>query len=269
MKQPALPTRSHTDTTARPPSVFLALTELPRALAELSALGLVAPMLAKAPRGDGHPVLVLPGLGTTDLAMAILRQYLNRLGYAAHAWELGRNLGPKAIGDEGEKLLARLQAVHDQTGQRVSIVGWSLGGMMARQVSRRAPGLVRQVITLGAPFSGSPRATNVWRAYQALTGDRIESDAVQAQLRESAAPPPVPSTSIFSRQDGLVAWQNCLEPAGPETDNIEVHGSHCGLGVNPTVLYAIADRLAQADGDWHPFERSGLKAMIYPFAGQA
>ncbi|MEG3085941.1 esterase/lipase family protein [Sphingomonas sp. PB4P5] len=254
---------------AKAPSVFLALTELPRALAELSAFGLVAPMLAKAPRGDGHPVLVLPGFGTTDTAMITLRHYLTKLGYEAHAWELGRNLGPKAIGDEGEKLVARLHAVHEQTGKRVSIVGWSLGGMMARQLSRRAPNLVRQVITLGSPFAGSPRATNVWRAYQALTGERIDSEGVQSQLRESAAPPPVPSTSIFSRADGVVAWQNCLEPAAPETDNIEVHGSHCGLGVNPAVLYAIADRLAQADGDWHPFERTGLKAMVYPSAGHA
>jgi pimeloyl-ACP methyl ester carboxylesterase len=249
------------------PSVFLALTELPRALAELSAFGLVAPMLAKAPRGDGHPVLVLPGLGASDAAMAMLRHYLIRLGYDAHAWELGRNLGPKAIGDEGERLVARLQAVYDQTGKRVSIVGWSLGGMMARQLSRRAPGLVRQVITLGSPFAGSPHATNVWRIYQALTGELVDSEGAKAQLRESAAPPPVPSTSIFSRRDGIVAWQNCLEPAGPETDNIEVHGSHCGLAVNPSVLYAIADRLAQADGDWHPFERTGLKAMVYPSAG--
>lgn len=251
------------------PSALLALTELPRAIAEFGSLGFAAPMLARAPRGDGHPVLVLPGFVTTDVSTRVLRNYLAKLGYDAHAWELGRNLGPKAIGHEGEKLIARLQAVHEATGKRVSIVGWSLGGVMARQLSRRAPEAVRQVITLGSPFTGSPRATNAWRAYQVLTGHKIDSDDAQSQLRESEAPPPVPSTSIFTREDGVVAWQNCIEPAGPETDNIQVHGSHCGLGVNPAVLYAIADRLAQADGDWHPFERTGLKAMVYPFAGHA
>ena len=259
----------HDPAPIKAPSMLLALTELPRAIAEFSSLGLVAPMLANAPKGDGHPVLVLPGFVTTDISTRVLRNYLTKLGYDAHAWELGRNLGPKAIGDEGEKLIARLQAVHELTGKRVSIIGWSLGGIMARQLSRRAPDAVRQVITLGSPFTGSPKATNAWRAYQMLTGHRIDSDDAQAQLRESEAPPPVPSTSIFSREDGVVAWQNCIEPAGPETDNIQVHGSHCGMGVNPAVLYAIADRLSQADGDWHPFERTGLKAMVYPFAGHA
>lgn len=253
----------------RPPSLLLALTELPRAIAEFSSLGVAAPVLATAPRGDGHPVLVLPGFTTTDISTRVLRNYLKRLGYDAHAWELGRNLGPKAIGAAGEKLFARLQAVHEATGQKVSIVGWSLGGVMARQLSRRAPDAVRQVITLGSPFTGSPRATNAWRAYQILTGHKIDGEDAQSQLRESEMAPPVPSTSIFSREDGVVAWQNCIEPIGAETDNIQVHGSHCGLGVNPAVLYAIADRLAQADGDWHPFDRSGLKGLVYPFAGHA
>ncbi|QNA84381.1 alpha/beta hydrolase [Sphingomonas sp. So64.6b] len=259
----------HNGEAIRAPSALLALTELPRALAEFTSLGLAAPILATAPRGDGHPVLVLPGFVTSDVSTMVLRKFLTGLGYEAHAWELGRNLGPKAIGREGEKLVARLKAVHELTGQKVSIVGWSLGGVMARQLSRRAPETVRQVITLGSPFTGSPRATNAWRAYQVLTGHHVDSDDARSQMRESEAPPPVPSTSIFTREDGVVAWQNCIEPRDAQTDNIQVHGSHCGLGVNPAVLYAIADRLAQADGDWHPFERSGLKALVYPFAGHA
>ena len=253
----------------RPPSALLALTELPRAIAEFGSLGLAAPILASAPQGDGHPVLVLPGFVTTDVSTRVLRAFLKRMGYDAHPWELGRNLGPKAIGAEGEKLIARLRAVHEMTGQKVSIVGWSLGGVMARQLSRRAPEAVRQVITLGSPFTGSPKATNAWRAYQILTGHQIDGDDARAQLSESEQAPPVPSTSIFSREDGVVAWQNCIEPNGAETDNIQVHGSHCGLGVNPAVLYAIADRLAQPDGEWKPFERRGLKALVYPFAGHA
>ena len=109
----------------------------------------------------------------------------------------------------------------------------------------------------------------MWRAYEMLTGQKIDDADVVDQMRESASPPPVPSTSIYTREDGVVAWQNCIEPESAETDNIEVHGSHCGLGVNPAVLYAVADRLAQADGDWHPFKRNGLRALVYPRAGHA
>ena len=253
----------------RPPSPFLALTELPRALVELGTLPIAAPMLATVPRGDGHPVLVLPGFTTSDTSTAVLRRYLTRIGYDAHTWDLGRNLGPKAIGREGEKLVARLNAVHELTGRKVSLVGWSLGGVMARLVSRRVPDAVRQVISLGSPFTGSPRATNVWRAYELLTGQRLDDKYTRSQLSESATPPPVPSTAIWSREDGIVAWQNCIEPFAENSDNIVVHGSHCGLGVNPAVLYAVADRLALPEGEWKPFERRGLRALFYPSAGHA
>lgn len=264
-----MPTHANARADIRPPSPLLALTELPRALIELGSLGIAAPILATAPRGDGHPVLVLPGFITTDASTSVMRRYLKRLGYDAHAWELGRNLGPRAIGREGEKLVARLRAIHDATGMKVSLIGWSLGGVMARLVARRAPETVRQVITLGSPFTGNPRATNVWRTYQLLTGQMFDDDHTRGQLNESATPPPVPSTAIYTREDGVVAWQNCVEPRAPETDNIEVHGSHCGLGVNPAVLYAVADRLAQAEDGWRPFERSGFRALVYPFAGHA
>ena len=250
-----------------PPSRLLAWAELPRALGELSALPWAAPLLLSAPRGDGHPVLVLPGFVTTDASTTLLRRYLEGIGYAPYSWELGRNLGPKAIGAEGEKLIERLDAVYAETGRKVSIIGWSLGGVMARQVARRRPDKVRQVISLGSPFTGDPRASTVWKAYEALTGQRIGDKGTQAQLRESAVAPPVPSTAIFTKGDGIVAWQNCCEPEDATTDNIEVYGSHCGLGVNASVLYAIADRLAQREGAWAPFERTGLRALVYPSSG--
>lgn len=250
------------------PSAVLALTELPRALIELGTLPLSAPLLWSAKRGDGHPVLVLPGFVTTDLSTTVLRRFLTRQGYDAHAWELGRNLGPRAIGRQGEKLIARLEAVHDATGKTISLVGWSLGGILARQLARRRPDLVRQVISLGSPFTGDPRATNVWKAYEFLTGQKLKDPDTQAQLLESHMVPPVPSTAIYSKADGVVAWQNCLEPEAPTTENIEVPGSHCGLGVNGLVLYAIADRLAQAEGEWKPFDRSGLKGLLYPASGR-
>ena len=248
-----------------PPSALLALTELPRAAIEFAALQLAAgPLLLGAPKGDGHPVLVLPGFVTSDTSTTVLRRFLKQLGYKTYGWELGRNLGPRAIGREGERLIARLQAIHDETGEKVSLVGWSLGGIMARQVARRLPHAVRQVITLGSPITGDPRASNVWKLYEKLAGQKIDSAEVRSQMSESQLPPPVPSTAIYSRGDGVVAWQNCLEPEAPETENVEVHGSHCGLGVNPAVLGIIADRLALAEGGWAKFEAKGVRSWFYP-----
>lgn len=250
----------------RAPSALLALTELPRALVELGSLLLAAPLLATVPRGDGHPVLVIPGFVAGDASTAVLRHFLSHAGYDAHEWELGRNTGPKVIGAQGEKLVERLHAIHAATGRTVSLIGWSLGGIMARLVARRAPDAVRQVVTLGAPFAGNPRATNVWRLYELLAGQRLEDPYIVDLLAAEAAPPPVPSTAIWSRDDGIVAWQNCREPVTPTTDNIAVRGSHCGLGVNPAVLYAIADRLAQPQDAWLPFDPGARAAWMYPSA---
>jgi pimeloyl-ACP methyl ester carboxylesterase len=248
-----------------PPSLLLAMTEMPRALMEAGSLPWSLPALMSAPKGDGHPVLVLPGFVTTDRSTRVLRRYLDRLGYDTHPWKLGRNLGPKAIGADAERLIARLEEVYAETGRKVSLVGWSLGGVMARIVAGRRPELVRQIVTLGSPISGSPKATNAWRAYKILTGQSVDSPEAARLLDERNAVPPVPSTAIFSRNDGIVAWQNCLEPQAETTDNIEVRGSHCGLGVNPVVLYALADRLAQAEGEWKPFDRTkGFRSFVYP-----
>lgn len=251
------------DTYPAPPSAFLVLTELPRALAELGSLPLAAPLLMKAQRGDGHPVLVLPGLSTTDRSTSLLRRYLSALGYDVHAWQLGRNLGPKAIGQQGEKLIARLEEIYASTGQKVTLVGHSLGGIIARQLSRRRPDMVRQIVTLGSPFAGDPRSTNVWKLYEYLCGHSVSDADTKAQLLESHDAPPVPSTAIFSKADGIVAWQSCIEPQTPTTDNIEIPGSHCGLCVNPIAMYAVADRLAQPMGSWKPFERNGMRALFY------
>lgn len=250
-----------------PPSLFLALTDVPRAFVDLGTLPLAALPLGTAPRGDGHPVLVLPGFSASDRSTRILRRYLERLGHDVHAWQLGRNLGPRSIGTDGELLIARLEEVHQQTEQKVSLVGWSLGGLMARLIARRRPELVRQVISLGSPIAGDPRSTSVWRLYQMLTGHKVSAPDVTEQMRESEAAPPVPATAIFSKSDGIVPWQNCIEPQGSQTDNIQVYGSHSGLGVNPAVLYAVADRLAQKQDGWRRFSRTGLRALVYPSSG--
>jgi len=244
----------------QPPSRALLMLE-GRALWELGAFAASLPLLTLAPRGDGHPVLVLPGLIASDVSTRPLRSYLNGQGYKAHGWGMGRNLGPRP--GVQAMMQVRLRELHQRYGQKVSVVGWSLGGIFARELAKETPEAVRTVITLGSPFAGHPKATNAWRVFEMVSGEKVadhESDFVHA-LRQ---PPPVPTTAIYSRSDGICAWQSCRERPGPQAENIEVPGSHCGLGHNPAVIYAVAERLAQPEGDWRPFERSGWRAMVFP-----
>jgi dienelactone hydrolase len=250
------------------PSLGLALLELPRAMLELSALSATAPLLARAAQGDGHAVLVLPGFTASDRSTSLLRRYLKHLGYDAQGWDLGRNLGPKSIGHEGEVLAELVERMHRGRGEKISLIGQSLGGVMAREVAREFPDLVRQVITLGSPFGGNPRANNVWRIYERMTGDNIRSGDIEKRVARARVAPPVPTTAIFSKTDGIVAWESCVEVAGKQIDNIEIQGSHCGMSVHPAALYAIADRLAQADDSWKPFDRTGWRAGLYPRVGR-
>lgn len=253
----------------RAPSMRLALSEGGRALTELAALPLAAPLLLQtAPRGDGHSVLVLPGFIAGDGSTNILRRFIAGRGYKARPWNLGSNLGHRTVGINGEKIIERLEHMFEKYRGKVSLVGWSLGGIIAREMARRHPEKVRQVISLGSPFNGNIRATHPHRLYKMLTGHDPEADHMEEILQVLRDPPPgVPSTSIFTKADGVVAWQNCLEEPDHLTDNIEVRASHCGLGVNAAVMYAIADRLALPEDEWVPFDRSGVRSFIYPSSG--
>ncbi len=248
---------SATDPTA-PPSRELLLLEL-RAIGELSAFFATYPLLRLAPRGDGHAVLVVPGLAASDASTAPLRRFLADQGWKPHGWQLGANHGPRP-GVEA-KMQERLASLFRASGRTVSVIGWSLGGIFAREIARRAPEQVRTVITLGSPFAGAPRASNAWRLYERVSERKVDDHPWRERMK---VPPPVPATAIFSRSDGIVAWQGCLEQEGPSAENIEVQGSHCGLGHNPLALYAIADRLAQREGHWRRFDRSGLSGLVYP-----
>ena len=245
-----------------PPSRLLQLLE-GRALWELGATVSMWPWLSMAPKGDGHPVLVLPGLVASDLSTRVLRRYLRERGYRVHGWGLGRNFGLR----EGieEKMFERLATLHARYGRKVSIVGWSLGGLYARVLAKQKPELVRDVITLGSPFAGSPRSTNAWKVYEWASGQHVDDAEAQARL---AGRLQVPATSIYSRTDGIVAWPASIDEESVISENIEVVASHLGLGVHPAVLYAIADRLAQPEGEWKPFDRSGLRAIVYPKPGK-
>lgn len=256
----------HSAQPIKPPPVILGLVEWNRALFEFSALSLAAPFLQFAPLGDGHPVVVIPGFLTGDRSTTILRHYLKNLGYDAFAWELGSNLGHRTTGPDGKLLLDRIMRVHESSGRKVSLIGWSLGGVMARRMAHAHPDAVRQVITLGSPFTGDPRANNpiISRLYEHMSGESLDDHGVDGRFGSVRNALPVPSTAIYSKTDGITAWQNCIDQPSASSENIEVYGSHFGLCVNPTVLLAVADRLAQPEDQWRPFDRNGWRAPFYP-----
>ncbi len=243
----------------RPPSWLLMLAE-PRALFEFNSSLLLSPLLMQAPRGDGHPVLALPGFLASDLSMAPMRRYLKELGYEAHAWNMGRNLG--GVYGKRKALRELLTGIYESAGRKVSVVGWSLGGVYARDLALQVPDMVRSVITLGSPFANDIRATNATRLYELVSGEGV--DDVPGLREAIAGDLPVPATSIYSRTDGIVNWRTSLLRPSATAENIEVHlASHIGLGVNPAALWAVADRLAQGEGQFRHFDRSGPFAIAY------
>jgi dienelactone hydrolase len=250
---------------ARPgpyPSLGLYLTEPARGLADLATLPLAGLWLPVAPRGDGHGVLVLPGLLASDTSTVPLRWWLTWLGYDVHGWELGRNHGPTDEVLDG--LPAALTTLAGRTGGPVSIIGWSLGGIYARELAREYPRLTRQVITLGSPFaltgSGHTRADGVYRRHSGL-----HAASGRLPTREAVARPVnVPSTAVYSRYDGVVSWQNCIEAETERHINVEVRCGHLGFGVDPATLWLIADRLAVPAGERRPFRPPPLLRPLYP-----
>jgi pimeloyl-ACP methyl ester carboxylesterase len=244
------------------PGAFLLTMEM-RAPWEFAALLPAWFALQRAPRGDGHPVIVFPGLSASDASTAPLRSYLRHLGYAPSGWNQGFNFGPRA----GVLRTAReqLEEAVATTGRRASLIGWSLGGIYARELAKQMPDLVRSVVTLGTPFAGRHTSTNAWRLYALASGRDIESETTRFDLPQA---PPMPTSSIFSRTDGVVAWKASVQqrcPRNPHTENIEVVASHVGLGLNPSTWWALADRLAQPEGAWRAFERKrGLHGILFP-----
>ncbi|WP_395700864.1 esterase/lipase family protein [Aquabacterium sp.] len=242
----------------RPPGPFQLMLEA-RAPWEWAALLAATPWLRQLPVGDGHPVIVFPGLGATDFTTAPLRAFLSDRGYTAYPWKQGFNFGPR----HGvlDALREQLRHTAGRHREKVSLIGWSLGGVYARELAKEMPELARCVITLGSPFSGHPRATNAWRFYEMVSGQSVAHDpALIAQLR---VPPSVPTTSIYSKTDGVVAWQCSLNEGEPHTENIEVHASHVGMGMNPLALYVISDRLQQDPQRWQRFDLRGARRWFY------
>lgn len=263
------------------PSRLLYLTEPARAAVDIGLLAGAAPLLGNLPRGDGHPVLVLPGLGAADSGTLVLRRVLRRLGYRVHGWGMGINLGPTPQVRDG--MAARLDELCARYQAPISVIGWSLGGLYARELARRSPESVRQVITLGSPIrlaTGPADQTDTvaadmsdfpqwprWSQWARWYGDY---QSAIYDLRGESEPLAVPATALYSVVDGIVGWQVCLGDTDTDTgtgrpaEYIAIRASHIAFAYHPAAVYAIADRLAQPAGDWRPFQPPALLRAAYP-----
>ena len=246
----------------RVPSRALLVTEPARTGLDLAALVAASPVLATALRGDGHPVMVLPGLMTGDPGTLLLRTALRTLDHNVSGWALGINRGPtrRVV----ERLRAQLDRLHQESGRRVSLVGWSLGGLYAQELARAAPGSVRQLITLGTPAVRWPR-------WVRTASGLLDSGPLRAGWAVPAPRPwaergslRVPVTSVYTRADGIVHWSACRYELRDRRENVEVRGSHLGLACNPAVLYLLADRLGRPEDAWAPFRPPLALRPLFP-----
>lgn len=236
----------------------------PRAFLEMASLPMSAPLLWEAPRGDGHPVLLVPGFMATDATLMVLKTFLQHKGYEVHTWGFGRNVGFRS--KLATALPQKIRYLHHMTGRKVSLVGWSLGGVFSLYGAQHAPECVRNVITLGSPVTIDGRGSQsppLVRALYRLIAYRLGASAHMMQPRAKALRerrrPPVPTSCLYTLGDGVVPPQEAtLDSDNPQQENIRVPGSHIGLVFNGVVLATIADRLAQPENHWQPFAPSGM-----------
>lgn len=248
---------------ARPPALVYAIAELPRALVEFACLLPSHPLLSRAPRGDGHPVVTIPGYRSDDTAMLAMRRYLERWGYDPYPWGLGTNLG---VGyqrlDYEQRFTETLERIVRRRDAPATLIGWSQGGVIAREIAKKRPELVRQIITLGSPIADAPEATTLFRIFKRTSSEEITSE-LMSFMREVGTPlPDVRCICIYSNSDGIVAPAIAQDVVSSNVENIRVSSSHLGMVVNPYVLMVIADRLAQRDDDWQPFSPGTLDWLL-------
>lgn len=241
---------------SKPPAFLNTLTELPRAMLEIGGLYSMLPSLSLANRGDSHPLLLVPGFMAGDASLGMLRRYLKFLGYSPETWGFGRNMGsPDHLFDH---LPERLAEMADRAGEPVSLIGQSLGGVFSRELAREYPEFVRQVITLGSPFRITGSANTMQglsHLFQLSSGRSVDEVIAMLKDRDFHRSPDVPLTAIYSKTDGVVHWESCREAEEDHhTQNIQVPGSHCGMGFNGLIYYIIADRLSQKIDGWQKFD---------------
>ncbi|MCP5178623.1 MAG: alpha/beta hydrolase [Pseudomonadales bacterium] len=248
------------------PALLDSLFELPRTLLETAFLGVSwSALRSNAPRGDGHPVMVLPGFMGGDESTLLLRRFLTSLGYKVLPWLQGRNLGrPELL----EGAMRRFYRAHQAYETPISLVGQSLGGVFSREIARQFPQATRCVITLGSPFGATEHGntnTFVARLFEEMSGLSVEEMRARFGQGDPREPLGLPTTAIYSRRDGVVAWQTCIERDAELSESIEVVGSHTGMAVAPDVLHVVADRLAEDPASWRKFDRrKGLRCLVYP-----
>jgi pimeloyl-ACP methyl ester carboxylesterase len=243
-------------TTTGPPPLLHTALEM-RAPFEFALLGPALPFLLLSPRGDGHPVLLVPGFLSSEVPLLAMQAFLRNRGYAVDMWGFGRNVGLQR--KHVAALEQKVRYLHHRHQRKVSIVGWSLGGAFALYVAHHAPECVRGIVTLGSPVTvgaeGSQSSAAAHALYR-LVAHPLGSAAhsMQPRVRLLRARPPVPMSCLYSATDGVVPAHQATFDGDPALhENIRVPGSHCGLGFNPWVLRIVADRLAQPEGRWRPF----------------
>jgi pimeloyl-ACP methyl ester carboxylesterase len=246
-------------TFAAPPLRYLALEQ--RFVAERALLAAVHRLLPPR-QGDRHPVLVLPGLGATDRSTAGARGVWARQGYDVHGWGLGRH--PVWTREFVARVEARLDEVVQRAGQPATVIGFSAGGILARELGRQHAESVRQVVTVVSPFrhrdGDDNRIARVFRVVRPGARDHF-----QALPREDERPPlTMPVTALYSRSDGFVDWRSCIETPGPRRDNIEVRCSHLGASSSVGVVLAVLDRLSVHPDDWRPFNPPPGTRRMFP-----
>ena len=249
------------------PHVLTSLLE-PRGLLEMALLPASLPLLMNAPAGDGHPVLLVPGFMASESSLVALKLFLQNKGYDVHTWGLGRNMGFRS--KHANALPQKIRYLHHVTGKKVSLVGWSLGGVFSMYGAQQALDCVRCVITLGSPVSvdaACSQSPNAIKALYRLVSHRLGASAHVMQPRAKDMRErrrlAIPTSCLYSLSDGVVPPQEATIDGDPALhENIRIAGSHIGLGFNGIVLAVVADRLAQPEDNWKPFVAKGLLGQV-------
>lgn len=233
-----------------------------RAFAEMAFVPFAYPFAKWLPRGDGNPVMLVPGFMARDQSMVLLRHWLKRLGYNVHGWQQGRNTGVND--DQLEQLGLHLTRLAKKYDRPVRLVGWSLGGIQCRALAHAHPELVNSVITLGSPFR-LPGVKSVKGLVSRLY-DKVNAEQSSMLTDPDAVwqySPPVPSTAVYCKLDGIANWDLCIdEPEGSQTENLGVMSSHTGMGSNPEIMLLLAHRLHDDKDSWKKFDPSLLRRFF-------
>jgi pimeloyl-ACP methyl ester carboxylesterase len=223
---------------SNPPALRHSAREL-RVVMEAVGSALFAAPKKRRRAASSRVVMVIPGFLASDASTWMLRRYLAACGFDVHPWNLGRNRGPR--GDTVARLGRRIRQLSRDTGQPVQLVGWSLGGLLARAVAARTRSCVSRVIALGSPLAGNPDDTRLGALFSAVSGRKLEERGMKELLKTSFS---VPVVSVYSRTDGVVGWRSSAYPEG-ECEAIEVDSSHLGMVVNREVLEVVGNVLSR------------------------